>query len=60
MIKIKLNQICGQIMGKTFIEYIFLKRFRDKDFHINIKGKNILEEIKKGERPVIFVSGHFC
>ena len=46
--------------GKTFIEYIFLKRFRDKDFHINIKGKNILEEIKKGERPVIFVSGHFA
>ena len=33
--------------GKTFIEYIFLKRFRDKDFHINIKGKNILEEIKR-------------
>ena len=46
--------------GKTFIEYIFLKRFRDKDFHINIKGKNILEEIKKGERPVIFVSGHLA
>tara|TARA_B100000767_G_scaffold267193_1_gene285590 strand:+ start:154 stop:540 length:387 start_codon:yes stop_codon:yes gene_type:complete len=33
--------------GKIFVEYIYLRNFKDKNNHIVIKGKNILTEIKK-------------
>ena len=33
--------------GKTFIEYIFLDKFRKNSKHIKIINKNILEEILK-------------
>ena len=46
--------------GMTFVEYIFLNRFKKENTHIEIKNENILEEIKKNKRPVIFVSGHFA
>ena len=46
--------------GMTFIEYIFLKKFREKNFHIDIDGENILEEIFNKKKPVIFISGHFA
>ena len=49
--------------GKTFVEYLYLKNFRLKNFHIpqvKIIGENILEEIIKKNKPVIFVSGHFA
>ena len=46
--------------GMTFIEYIFLNDFREKNSHINIQGKSILEKISASEKPVIFVSGHFA
>ncbi len=46
--------------GMTFIEYIFLNNFREKNSHINIQGKSILEKISASEKPVIFVSGHFA
>jgi KDO2-lipid IV(A) lauroyltransferase len=46
--------------GKTFIEYLFLKELRNTDSHIKIKGENILQEISKNKKPVIFVSGHFA
>ena len=46
--------------GMTFVEYVFLKRFRNKNHHIIIEGENILNEIKKNNKPVIFVSGHFA
>ena len=45
--------------GKTFIEYIFLNVFRKNNTHISISGENILNEIIKKNKPVIFVSGHF-
>ena len=48
--------------GKIFSEYMFLRKFRNSsDFSKNILIKNykILEEIKKNNEPVIFVSGHF-
>ena len=44
--------------GMTFIEYIFLKNFKDNNQHIEIKGEEILNEINKQDKPVIFVSGH--
>ncbi len=46
--------------GMTFVEYIFLKKFRNEDSHIFIKNENILNEIRENNQPVIFVSGHFA
>ena len=46
--------------GMTFIEYIFLKNFRNSKLHIDIKGEKILKQISVSGRPVIFVSGHFA
>ena len=49
--------------GFVFAEYIYLNKFRlDKfsDNHIKISGENILDEILKKNKPVIFVSGHFA
>ena len=56
--KIKLNMWANY--GMTFVEYIFLDKFKKDNTHINILGENILEEIKKKNKPVIFVSGHFA
>ena len=46
--------------GKTFVEYLYLKQFNRDSSHIKIKGEEILNKIKKSNRPVIFVSGHFA
>ena len=46
--------------GKIFVEYIFLKKFRNSNSHIKIKGEEILQSIIKKNKPVIFVSGHFA
>ena len=46
--------------GKTFVEYIFLKRFRENDSHINFKNEHILQNIISQNKSVIFVSGHFA
>ena len=47
--------------GRILAEYIFMKSFRKSKFKNNIiiKGQNILDDIKKDNKPVIFVSGHF-
>ena len=45
--------------GMTFIEYIFLKQYKNKNNHININGNNNLLIPLKKNKPVIFVSGHF-
>ena len=46
--------------GKTFVEYIFLKKFRKENSHVKIIGKNILNDIKNSNKPVVFISGHFA
>ena len=46
--------------GKTFVEYLYLKKFKNEDSHIKIKGEEILNSIKKNNKPVIFISGHFA
>ena len=33
--------------GKTFVEYLFLNKFRNKNSHIEINGEEILDRIKK-------------
>ena len=49
--------------GMTFAEYLFLKYFKknclDND-QIKIKGQNIIDQIIKENKPVIFISGHFA
>ena len=46
--------------GKTFVEYLFLNKFRKNNSHINFRGKEILKNIINKNKPVIFVSGHFA
>ena len=47
--------------GKIFAEYMFIKDFRKGKLStkVKIEGFEILEEIKKHNKPVIFISGHF-
>jgi KDO2-lipid IV(A) lauroyltransferase len=47
--------------GKILTDYMYMKKFRYSKLqdHIEIEGKEIFEEIKKNNKPVIFVSGHF-
>ena len=46
--------------GKTFVEYLYLKKFKNNNSHIEIKGEHILQKIIEKNKPVIFVSGHFA
>ena len=46
--------------GKTFIEYVHLNLFKKKTSHIKIKNKEILDDVYKSNKPVIFISGHFA
>ena len=47
--------------GRIFAEYPYLKSFRNGDLSkfITIEGIEYLEEIKKGKKKAVFVSGHF-
>ena len=47
--------------GRILAEYVFIKDFRGSKFKDNmeIEGQEILDNIKKSNEPVIFVSGHF-
>ena len=47
--------------GRLFAEYMFIKDFRYGKLSkkIDIQGQNILDEIKKSKKQVVFVSGHF-
>jgi KDO2-lipid IV(A) lauroyltransferase len=46
--------------GRVFAEYMFIKNFREdkSNSKIEIVGKEILEEIRKNNKQVIFISGH--
>tara|TARA_B110000093_G_scaffold22719_1_gene20960 strand:+ start:152 stop:1003 length:852 start_codon:yes stop_codon:yes gene_type:complete len=44
--------------GRILSEYMFLSEFRFKN-NIEIKGQQILDELKENNERVIFVSGHF-
>ena len=46
--------------GKTFVEYLYLKKFKNMNSHVEVKGEKILDKIKKNNKPVIFISGHFA
>ena len=48
--------------GNVFAEFMFLKSFRygNLSSKIQVDGQDILDEIKKSNKQVIFISGHFC
>ena len=46
--------------GLTFIEYIFLNRFRNSDSHIEIVGEENLKNVLEKNKPAKFISGHFA
>ena len=47
--------------GRILAEYLFIKQLRSSKLenNIQVKGQEILDEIKKNNEPVIFISGHF-
>ena len=50
-------------IGRTFAEYVYLKKFKFSatNFnHIKINGLQYLDEIKKNNESAIFYSGHFA
>ena len=57
----RINKQMWNNYGRIFSEYMFLKNFRYNlnQSNITIHGQEILDEIKKSNTPVIFVSGHF-
>ena len=57
----RITKLMWNNFGRIFAEYIFIKDFRVGKIssHIRIEGQEILEEIKKLNKPVIFISGHF-
>tara|TARA_A100001015_G_C15037804_1_gene737462 strand:+ start:3257 stop:4117 length:861 start_codon:yes stop_codon:yes gene_type:complete len=59
-----LNKIINNMWGnygRILSEYVFLKDFRKSKLNNNLEivGQDILEEIKKNKKPVVFISGHF-
>ncbi len=57
--KRKIKENMWKNYGMTFVEYMFLKKFRNRSSHITIKGEDVLLSINK-DKPVIFISGHFA
>ncbi len=59
--KKKIMKSMWQGYGKILAEYVFIKNFRNikADKFLEIKGQEILDEIKISKKPVIFISGHF-
>jgi len=62
--QVNLNQITTSMWnnyGRVFAEYMFIKEFRYqvKNENIIVEGREILEDIKKNNQKVVFISGHF-
>ena len=57
----KMTNLMWNSYGRVFAEFMFIKEFRLGKLSKNIKieGQNILDEIKSGNKQVIFISGHF-
>ena len=56
----ELSRLMWNNYGRVFAEYIFIKEFRSGKLssNIEIEGQEILEEIVKFNKQVVFVSGH--
>ena len=60
----KINELTSTMWenyGRVFAEYVFIKNFRNSNLNSNIiiEGKEVLDEIKKQNKKVVFISGHF-
>ena len=57
----RISKLMWNNYGRVFAEYIFIKDFRTGSLNKNIKidGQEILEDIKKRNLQVVFISGHF-
>jgi KDO2-lipid IV(A) lauroyltransferase len=56
----KITKLMWNNYGRVFAEYMFIKHFR-KDVsnkNIKIEGQEILEDIKRKNKSVVFISGH--
>ena len=58
----KISNLMWSNYGNVFAEFMFLKNFRygNLSSKIQVDGQDILDEIKKSNKQVIFISGHFC
>ena len=56
----KITKLMWNNYGRVFAEYMFIKEFREdkSNLRIEIEGQDLLEEIKKKNKSVIFISGH--
>jgi KDO2-lipid IV(A) lauroyltransferase len=47
--------------GRILSDYVFMKNFRNSNLNtfLTVEGLEILNKIKKTNKPVIFISGHF-
>ena len=57
----KISKAMWANYGRILAEYVFIKELRNPKHksNIEIKGQEILDKIKKDNKPVIFISGHF-
>ncbi len=58
-LKAKIKKNMWKNYGMTFIEYMFLGKFKKQYSHVKLIGENNLSSAKSG-KAVIFVSGHFA
>ena len=58
----KIANLMWSNYGNVFAEFMFLKNFRygNLSSKIQVDGQDILDEIIKSNKQVIFISGHFC
>ena len=56
----KITQLMWNNYGRVFAEYMFIKYFREdvSNKNIKIEGQDILEDIKRKNKSVVFISGH--
>ena len=56
----RITKLMWNNYGKIFAEYMFIKNFRKGNLSskIIIEGQEILEQIKKNKKQVVFISGH--
>ena len=57
----KITKLMWNNYGRVFAEYMFIKDFRNGKLKskIKIEGQEILDDIKKHNKQVVFISGHF-
>ena len=57
----KITKLMWNNYGRIFAEYMFIKEFRlgKLKSKVKIEGQEILNDIKKHNKQVVFISGHF-